>query len=286
LSSHPIARAIGRLNQSKCATGLHLYPGQGAAAKVDGHRVAVGGRGLFAELGWIIPPALACDVARDLPPDAAVSYVGWDGSARGALVTRDRQRPEWEAVIRRLRRGRRLVLLTGAERPGAYADLADECHAGIPPGAKAAIVGKLRSQGRVVMIGDGSNDAPGLAEADLGIAFGAVTSLAAEAADIVIPGDRLDRLFVAFALMRHTHRRTLQNLGWALLYNATAIPLAVSGLLNPLFAALAMAGSSMLVVWNSSRPLPVSEVLGHESSPHDVEGLLDLRATHRVERQR
>ena len=90
---------------------------------------------------------------------------------------------------------------------------------------------------------------------DLGIAFGAPTALAADAADVVIPGDRLERIFTAFELIGTTRRRVRQNLGWALLYNAVAIPLAVSGHLNPLFAAVAMSASSLLVVWNSARPI-------------------------------
>ena len=94
-----------------------------------------------------------------------------------------------------------------------------------------------------------------LAAADLGIAFGAPTALAADAADVVIPGDRLERIFTAFELIGTTRRRVRQNLGWALLYNAVAIPLAVSGHLNPLFAAVAMSASSLLVVWNSARPI-------------------------------
>ena len=148
-----------------------------------------------------------------------------------------------------------MVLLTGAEHPGDCQKRMDEVFAGIPPQAKAAVIRQLRAEGSVFMIGDGSNDAPALAAADLGLAFGAPTALAADAADAIIPGDHLEGVFTALELIHTVRRRIRQNLGWALLYNATAIPLAVSGLLNPLFAALAMSASSLLVVWNSSRSL-------------------------------
>jgi Cu2+-exporting ATPase len=184
-----------------------------------------------------------------------VSYIGWGGEIHGAIITRDRSRPDWENVVDRLRQYCRVILLTGAEHPSGYEDRVNEVYAGVPPEAKAAIIRQLKSDGTVVMIGDGSNDAPALAAADLGIAFGAPTALAADAADVVIPGNKLEKIFDVFDLIWTTRRRVQQNLGWALLYNATAIPLAVTGLLNPLFAALAMSASSLLVVWNSSRPI-------------------------------
>lgn len=261
LSSHPIAEAIARLDARRTAGDLAIQPGKGALASVDNRRVAVGGKSLFATLGWDIPDQLASLTATIKPAESVVSYVGWDGRTHGAIITRDQSRPEWESVIDRLREQSRVVLLTGAEHPSGYEDRVDAVHTGVPPEAKAAVIRRLRREGTVAMIGDGSNDAPALAAADLGIAFGAPTALAADAADVVILGDRLDRLFDAFELIRITRLRLRQNLAWALLYNATAIPLAVTGLLNPLFAALAMSASSLLVVWNSSRSIGSPETL-------------------------
>lgn len=262
LSSHPIAEAIARLDTRLTASDVEIHPGRGALASVDGRRVAVGSKSLFATLGWDLPDPIAASVAARAPGGGAVSYVGWDGCVHGAIVTRDQSRPEWERVVDRLRKHSRVVLLTGAEDPGGYEDRVDALHAGAPPEAKAAVIRRLKSDGMVVMIGDGSNDAPALAAADLGIAFGAPTALAAEAADVVIPGDRLDRIFDAFDLIRATRRRVRQNLGWALLYNASAIPLAMAGLLNPLLAALAMSASSLLVVLNATRPIGGAESTG------------------------
>jgi len=255
LSSHPIAEAIARLDARRTASDLAIQPGKGVVASVDGRRVAVGSKSLIATLGWDIPDRLASLTTSITTAESVISYVAWDGRTQGAIISRDQSRPEWKGVIKQLRKHSRVVLLTGAEHPSGYEDRADEVHAGVPPEAKAAVIRQLRSEGKVVMIGDGSNDAPALAAADLGIAFGAPTALAADAADVVILGDRLERLFDAFELIGVTRRRFRQNLAWALLYNATAIPLAVMGLLNPLFAALAMSASSLLVVWNSSRPI-------------------------------
>jgi len=196
-----------------------------------------------------------------------ISYVGWDGSIYGAIKTRDQRRPEWEEFINRLRQDKHVVLLSGAEHQSGYEDQVDELYVGVPPEAKAAVIRQFKSTGTVVMIGDGNNDAPALAEADLGIAFGVPTSLAAEAADVVIPRGSLSRVFIAFDLIETTRRRIRQNIGWAFLYNAVAIPLALTGLLTPLFAALAMATSSFLVVWNSSREItsPVPDAIPVDS---------------------
>ncbi|MCW9034075.1 MAG: cation-translocating P-type ATPase [Rhodospirillales bacterium] len=255
LSPHPIAKAIAKLDGKHSADDLNIHPGKGAEATVGTQRIAVGSRSLFAILGWDIPKEIAEQVTAYAPGEGVVSYVGWEGQIEGAIITRDRSRPEWESVIDQLKAHCRVVLLTGAEHPSGYEERVDEVFAGVPPEGKAAVIRQLRTQGTVVMIGDGSNDAPALAAANLGIAFGAPTALAADAADVVILGERLERIFDAFDLINTIRRRVRQNLGWALLYNATAIPLAITGLLNPLFAALAMSTSSLLVIWNSSRSL-------------------------------
>ncbi len=254
-SPHPVARAIAQLDAGRSAGEVELHPGRGAVATVGGKRVAVGSRALFATLGWAVSEALAARAEQNRRGGSVVSYVGWDGAAQGAILTRDRARPAWDRVVESLRRHCRVVLLTGAEHPEGYRQHVDEVHAGVPPEAKAAVIRRLKRRGRVAMIGDGSNDAPALAEADLGIAFGAPTALAAEAADIVIPGKRLERVLEAFLLIGVTRRRIRQNLGWALGYNAIAIPLAATGMLSPLVAAVAMSLSSILVVINAARPI-------------------------------
>lgn len=258
-SPHPVAGAIARLDSQRTASDFENHPGRGALASVGGRRVAVGSKQLFATLGWTIPESLQTQVTGRAPAQSVISYVGWNGCAEGAIITRDQPRPDWRQIIDSLPAATRVVLLTGAEDPRGYEDGVDEVHAGVPPEAKTAVIRRLKEQGTVAMVGDGSNDASALAEADLGIAFGAPASLAAEAADIVIPGNRLETVLDALNLIGTTRRRIRQNLGWALGYNVVAIPLAMAGLLNPLFAALAMSASSLLVVWNAVRPIAYAE---------------------------
>ncbi len=280
LSSHPIAAAIAKIDPHRVASELEIHPGRGAVATTAGQRVAVGSKQLFSILGWNIPRQLTETTSSKISGEGVVSYVGWQGRAQGAIITRDESRDDWQEAIDRIEQNSRVILLTGAEHPGGYEQRVAEVFAGVPPEAKAAVIKGLKSEGSVVMIGDGSNDAPALAAADLGIAFGAPSSLAADAADVVIPGGRLNKIFTAFDVVEITRRRIRQNLGWALLYNAIAIPLAVSGTLNPLFAALAMSASSLLVVWNSSQQIGNNiEDVTTEKSSTEFEAQMQMHLT-------
>ena len=239
------------------ATDVDVFD-RGVAGRVDGDEVVVGHPDLFDERGWPVSDRLreAGAAARDR--GNVPVYVGWDGGVRGVLTVGDEVRDGWEAVVADLDAdGRRVVVLTG-DAPAAarrFADhpAIDEVFAEVPPEAKAETVRRLGADGSVAMVGDGSNDAPALAAADLGVSIASGTDLAADAADAVLLEDRLSAVPELFAVTRGTNRRLKQNLGWAFVYNAVAIPLALSGVLNPLLAALAMASSSLLVVTNSAR---------------------------------
>jgi len=231
---------------------------RGVSGRVDGDAVVVGHRSLFDGAEWTVPASLeaAGEEARD---DGRVPvFVGWEGSVVGVLAVGDEVRDGWEEVVTALTEGgRRVVVLTGDSPEAArrFEDhpAIDEVFAAVPPEAKAETVRRLAATERVAMVGDGSNDAPALAAADLGVSIASGTDLAADAADAVLLEDRLSAIPELFAVTRGTNRRLKQNLGWAFVYNAVAIPMAISGVLNPLLAALAMATSSVLVVSNSAR---------------------------------
>ncbi|WP_436930934.1 heavy metal translocating P-type ATPase [Halosimplex halobium] len=257
-ATHPVAEAVvaaGRIPDD-AVTGFETHPGQGVEATVGDRRVLVGDAALFDDRGWPVPDEVAT-AYEDAPADAVPSYVGWDGRVRGAVVVGDEVRDDWAAVVDDLAADRRVVVITGDDRAAARRFEShpgiDEVFAGVPPEAKAAVVDRLAAEGPVAMVGDGSNDAPALAAADLGIAMERGTRLAVDAADVVVTRDSLDPLPAVFATTEGTRRRVRENLGWAFLYNAVALPLAVAGVLNPLFAAVAMATSSLLVVLNSTR---------------------------------
>ncbi|MDQ2053785.1 cation-translocating P-type ATPase [Halobellus sp. H-GB7] len=272
-ASHPIAQAVvdagpdalpdvaDPSTHPKGVTGTVDLP-DGAASGDDTDEsttVVVGHSELLSEHGITIPDALF-DAAETSRADGRVpTFVAWDGRARAVLDVGDAPRAEWESVVDDLGADREIVVLTGdderaAERFRRHAAV-DEVFAGVPPEAKAETVQRLRSRGTVAMVGDGSNDAPALASADVGIALGSGTDLAGSAADAVIVEEGLHAVPAVFDVASGTHRRIRENLGWAFVYNLVAVPLAIAGVLNPLLAAVAMGASSLLVVTNSSRSI-------------------------------
>lgn len=281
-TSHPIAAAIAgeftpesatsvadggiadsaRREQDRGAGRVTAFQSHatGVSGTVDGQSVLVGHPDLFREQGWTVPERTEA-AADDARADGNVPVlVGEGGAATGVAVVGDDPREGWEDVVSTLSEaGVEIAILTGdderATRPFEQHPGIDHVFAGVPPEAKAKTVDRLGAEKGTVMVGDGTNDAPALATADLGIALGSGTALAADAADVAIVTDDLSSLSTTFDLSEAANRRVKQNIGWALCYNAVAIPLAITGLLNPLFAAVAMAGSSLLVVTNSSRPL-------------------------------
>jgi Cu+-exporting ATPase len=188
-----------------------------------------------------------------------VVAVGWDGAMRGLVVVADTVKPNSRAGVDALRRlGLRPVLLTGDNEATARAVAADvgidEVIAEVMPADKVAVIARLQAEGRVVaMVGDGVNDAAALAQADLGIAMGSGTDAAIEASDLTLVRSELPAVADAIRLARRTLATIKGNLFWAFAYNVAALPLAAAGLLSPVIAGAAMAGSSVFVVSNSLR---------------------------------
>ncbi|NIB98027.1 cation-translocating P-type ATPase [Halobacterium sp. R2-5] len=281
-ADHPVAAAIADDADAADVDVVEFerVPGDGVTARVaDGDRertVLAGRAALFDARDWTVPEEFAARAEAAREAGDVPVLVGWDGRAEGVVVAGDEPRAEWRDVVTALSEDRRVVVLTGDDRAAAatFRDHpgVDEVFAGVPPEGKTEVVRRLARDETVAMVGDGVNDAPALAAADLGVALDH-TALAADAADAVVTTDDLGAVPRAFDLLRATNGRITQNLGWAFLYNAVAVPLAVAGVLNPLFAAAAMATSSLLVVGNSTRSL-----LGD-----DRDGDADARDAGRVE---
>ena len=238
-SEHPIAQAVvaaarAELGELPPVTGFRNVPGSGVHGVVDGHRV---------EIGRV----------------AGAITVAWDGHARATLVVRDTVKPSSAEAVAALRRlGLTPLLLTGdgravAERVAREVGI-DRVVAEVSPQGKVAEIRRLQESGEVVaMVGDGINDAPALAQADLGLAIGTGADVAIEAADLTLVSGDLRAAVDAIRLARSTLATIRVNLFWAFAYNVAAIPLAMAGLLNPIIASAAMAGSSLFVVANSLR---------------------------------
>ena len=263
-SEHPIAQAVARGTRER---GAELAPvesfastqGLGVQGVVDGHAVVAGRERFLADWSLAIPEALrsAADAAES--EGATPVFVGWDGLTRGVLVVSDTVKDTSSAAVDRLRElGLRPVLLTGDNDRAARAVAAqvgiDEVIAEVLPEDKVDVVRRLQDEGRVVaMVGDGVNDAAALATADLGLAMGTGTDVAIEASDITLVRGDLHAAADAIRLSRRTLATIKGNLFWAFAYNVAALPLAASGLLNPMLAGAAMAFSSVFVVSNSLR---------------------------------
>lgn len=233
-SDHPLAAAIlAAAPSSRPEAGeVHTVAGHGIIGTVGGRSVRVG------KPGFVQPGALAADTNRFQTNGSTVVVVELDGTPVGALAVRDEMRPETPAVIDALHRlGLTVAMLTGdnagtAKAIGAAAGI-DDIHAELLPTDKAAVIEQLRSRGPVVMVGDGINDAPALAGADVGIAMGwAGTDVAIEAADVAIMGDDLTHLGDLIAHARRTHTIMIQNLALSGLLIAVLIPVAAFGLLG------------------------------------------------------
>jgi Cu+-exporting ATPase len=262
-SEHPIAQAIAGAAAARgplaAVEGFASRDGLGVEGVVDGHALVVGRPALLEDWAMRLSPELdAARVAAEARGQTAIA-AGWDGRATAVFAVADTVKPtSAEAVASLKRLGLRPVLLTGDNAATARAVAAevgiDEAIAEVLPADKADAVRRLQGEGRVVaMVGDGVNDAPALAQADLGLSIGTGTDVAIEASDLTLVSGDLRAAADAIRLSRATLRTIKQNLGWAFGYNLAAIPLAAIGLLNPVIASLAMVFSSLSVVGNALR---------------------------------
>ena len=263
-SDHPLALAIvehvrGRGLAPSMATDVRAMNGRGVTARLNGRKYWLGSHRYLEELGQDTP-----DIRRQLESMSSagrtVVVMGTDDHVCGFVTLADAVRPESAAAIAGLRQAgiAHVAMLTGDDRRAAEAVARevgiDRVLAEVDPAGKADAIARLRAEGAVVaMVGDGINDGPALAMADLGIAVGSGTDVAIEASDITLVRGDLDDVVLALRLARGTFATIRQNLAWAFGYNVAAIPLAAAGLLNPILAGAAMAMSSVSVLTNSLR---------------------------------
>jgi Cu+-exporting ATPase len=260
-SEHPVARAVTAAATAPlpAVRDFSSVGGLGVRGTVEEHAVVAGRARMLADDGAPLPAELARARAAAEAAGRTVVAVGWDGAARGLLVVADTVKPTSAEAVRRLRDlGLRPVLLTGDNAAVARAVAAevgiDEVIAEVLPQEKVDVVRRLQTEGRTVaMVGDGVNDAAALATADLGLAMGTGTDVAIEAGDLTLVRGDLRAAADAVRLSRRTLATIKANLFWAFAYNVAALPLAASGLLNPMIAGAAMAFSSVFVVANSLR---------------------------------
>ncbi len=263
-SEHPVAQGVTRAAQARglvpiSVTGVQAHPGQGVIGQYKADDMVAGNATFMQALGWSLPPALIEQMYDDTTTEATPVYVGWGHQVRGGLWLTDLPRGEAKEVITAIHE----LGLSTRMLSGDSARVAEQLAAAIgintwraqlsPEGKVREIKAWSRRLGPVAMVGDGLNDGPVLAAAAVGVAVGSSTDLARETADIVLPKDGLGLLPDLVVLARRVRKIILGNMGWALEYNLIALILAACGMLPPVLAAGLMAGSSLLVVFNSLR---------------------------------
>ena len=267
-SEHPLAKAVLTDAEAKAitppeVTDFAALPGNGLAAKLDGMDIYAG-NAAFIQTKLTLPAALAQQAEKLASEGKTPLFFGGAGRLLGVIAVADTIKEDSPEAIRQLQNmGIRVVMLTGdnqrtADAIGRQAGV-DEVIAGVLPDGKEAVIRQLQASGKVAMVGDGINDAPALTRADTGIAIGAGTDVAIDAADVVLMNSKLSDVPAAIRLSRATLRNIHENLFWAFIYNIIGIPLAAGlfipfGLtLNPMFGAAAMSLSSFCVVSNALR---------------------------------
>ena len=267
-SEHPLAKAVLADAEAKAitppeVTDFAALPGNGLAAKLDGMDIYAG-NAAFIQTKLTLPAALAQQAEKLAAEGKTPLFFGGAGRLLGVIAVADTIKEDSPEAIRQLQNmGIRVVMLTGdnqrtADAIGRQAGV-DEVIAGVLPDGKEAVIRQLQASGKVAMVGDGINDAPALTRADTGIAIGAGTDVAIDAADVVLMNSKLSDVPAAIRLSRATLRNIHENLFWAFIYNIIGIPLAAGlfipfGLtLNPMFGAAAMSLSSFCVVSNALR---------------------------------
>jgi len=249
-SEHPIARAFGRAPMA--AEEVHSTPGLGLEGLVEGRRLRIGQPGFVCELSGAAVPPIPDEAGQWLLLGDSEGPLAW-------LVLDDRLRDDAPALLAVCKaRGWRTLLLSGDSSPmvaSVAAELGiDEARGGLRPDDKLQVLQQLHKEGRkVLMLGDGVNDVPVLAAADISVAMGSATDLAKTNADAVLLSNRLDALVQAFSLARRTRRVIIENLLWAGLYNGLMLPFAALGWITPVWAAVGMSISSLTVVLNALR---------------------------------
>ena len=267
-SEHPLAKAVLAYAETETiacpdVTDFAALPGNGLSARLDGMEI-YGGNAEFIAAKASVPAELQAEAARLAAEGKTPLFFGGAGRLMGVIAVADTLKEDSPRAIRELQNmGIRVVMLTGdnqrtADAIGRQAGV-DEVIAGVLPDGKEAVIRRLQESGKVAMVGDGINDAPALTRADTGIAIGAGTDVAIDAADVVLMNSRLSDVPAAIRLSRATLRNIHENLFWAFIYNIIGIPLAAGvfipfGLtLNPMFGAAAMSLSSFCVVSNALR---------------------------------